>query len=75
MCYLLPAICYMLSAIRYLLYDIEDAYGDGPPPPTFEFPTIVAALKHCGSFWSFWCFCIFCSFWCFCISWISALFE
>ena len=32
----------------------------------FEFPTIVAALKHRGSFWSFWCFCI---------SWISALFE
>ena len=46
--------------------DIEDAYGDGPPPPTFEFPTIVAALKHCGSF---------CSFWCFCISWISVSFE
>ena len=50
----------------YIYIYIEDAYGDGPPPPTFEFPTVVAALKHS---WSF------CSFWCFCISWISALFE
>ena len=39
---------------------IEDAYGDGPPPPTFEIPTVVAALKYFGCFCGFWCFCIFC---------------